>query len=653
MHKQQRRKRLRDSGRRRRVPRISRLRISIGMKLAIGFGIVIALMIATVGIGFNGLGKVVETYEQEALRIAEVSRRVERMEKFVVIQGAAVANYIAFGNDQYVDEFEAAGDRVVRTADGLRGMLAPDEGHDLLDRIERTQQMYSQQVQPIFTGFISSDDPVFRQVADSMERSRQQLVEAMTEMVAFQTLRLANVRQAAQVADAQLRSVMSVVAIVALVVAIVLAIAINRVIAGPVRQTAVAAQRLAQGDLTVPALIVNSRDESEEMAGAFNEMLRTWREVMHQIRRTSSGLLDGGQALLTVSREATEATAQIATAVADVAQGAGDQVNQVQQTHTAMVRLQEAIEQIASGAQEQMRQANATTASLQRMSETIEHVSRSAREVAEASGEGAERARHGEAAVERMTDGMERIRVSSGRVAERITELGEYSRQIGQIVDIISGIAEQTNMLALNAAIEAARAGEHGRGFGVVAEEVRQLAERSAASTRQIGTLVGNIQTAVEAAVHDMEDGTTQVGAGAELAGETREALASIMVAIQRTDELARTISEAAEQMALDGPAMLADMADMVSVIEQNRSATGEMAASSEQVMQAMNEVARISEGTAAGTEQVSASTEEVNAAATEVESAVRMVTDNAEQLEKLVQRFTLEDTVRGHGTGD
>src|SRR5690625_5154367 len=220
MHKKQRRKRPRSSGRRGSAPRISRLRMSIGMKLAIGFGIVIALMIATVGIGFNGLSNVVQTYEEEALRIAEVSRRVERMEKFVIHQVAAVANYITFGNDASGDEFEAGADRVVRTADGLRGLLAADEGHDLLDRIERTQQMYSQQVQPIFTGFISADDPVFRQIADSMERSRGQLMEAMTEMVAFQTLGLANVREKARAADAQLRSVMGVVALVALVVAV-------------------------------------------------------------------------------------------------------------------------------------------------------------------------------------------------------------------------------------------------------------------------------------------------------------------------------------------------------------------------------------------------------------------------------------------------
>lgn len=61
---------------------------------------------------------------------------------------------------------------------------------------------------------------------------------------------------------------------------------------------------------------------------------------------------------------------------------------------------------------------------------------------------------------------------------------------MAEIITTIEGIVFQTNILALNAAVEAARAGEQDRGSVAVVSEVQVLVQRSAASAKEIKTLI-------------------------------------------------------------------------------------------------------------------------------------------------------------------
>ena len=104
----------------------------------------------------------------------------------------------------------------------------------------------------------------------------------------------------------------------------------------------------------------------------------------------------------------------------------------------------------------------------------------------------------------RVRDVAEQGASAMGQAVTTVEGIQKSAQQMNEIIGVIDSLAFQTNILALNAAVEAARAGEQGRGFAVVASEVRNLAQRSAASAKEIRSLI-------EASRRQVETGAAQI----------------------------------------------------------------------------------------------------------------------------------------------
>ncbi|MCP4177656.1 MAG: PAS domain-containing protein, partial [bacterium] len=135
----------------------------------------------------------------------------------------------------------------------------------------------------------------------------------------------------------------------------------------------------------------------------------------------------------------------------------------------------------------------------------------------------------GKKATEDTIYGILKIKEEMASIAESTIKLGEQTQNIGEIISSVNGLADQSNLLSVNASIEAAKAGEYGKGFAVVAREVKALADQSKSATKQINSILTDIQKATSSAVMATERGTNAVASGQELsatAGETITLLA-------------------------------------------------------------------------------------------------------------------------------
>ncbi|MBK8946120.1 MAG: HAMP domain-containing protein [Ignavibacteriae bacterium] len=217
-------------------------------------------------------------------------------------------------------------------------------------------------------------------------------------------------------------------------------------------------------------------------------------------------------------------------------------------TASASNQIASSAEEMTAGVQEQSSQIDEVASAIEEMASTIIQTTRNASSALEYSQKSGSLAKNGGEVVKQTVEGMNEIADIVSQTSTTIKELGKSSNQIGEIIQVIDDIADQTNLLALNAAIEAARAGEQGRGFAVVADEVRKLAERTTTATKEIATMIKQIQKDTNNAVESIESGTKVVENGKELANKAIISLKEIIESTNETKDVINLVAAASEQ---------------------------------------------------------------------------------------------------------
>jgi methyl-accepting chemotaxis protein len=349
----------------------------------------------------------------------------------------------------------------------------------------------------------------------------------------------------------------------------------------PLKTLTKAAMQVSSGNLEA-SVDINTNDEVEVLAKAFNRMVGNIRQSLEEIKRTSRAeemarKAEQARKELQVQQEYLEnAARQILQAmetfsegdlnvmlphsenndvIAKIYAGFNTTVFRISQLIDYVIRaahstadvsanISDNAQEMSNGTDLQLHQIDEICREIVSMATVVNESTIQATNAALVSEEASKDAHQGGQVVSEAITGMNAIANVVNESVTTVQALGRSSKQIGEVIQVIEEIADQTNLLALNAAIEAARAGDQGRGFAVVADEVRKLAERTQKATKEIATMILQIQRDTQQVVKSMQASSQNVEQGKMSAAKAADALERI---INRTATVAASINQVAD----------------------------------------------------------------------------------------------------------
>jgi methyl-accepting chemotaxis protein len=472
----------------------------VASKLALGFGIVIAMLVAVILTGITSMAKINDaTTEVVDDRYPKVRSSME-MQRNTLNVGRLMRNMLlnedAVQRQKSLDGIEAARASNNKILDTLDPVVKTPRGRQVLDLIHADRKAMAVIYDEFFRLVRVDTTQAKAYLYSDFVPANDQLIKHLEEFAAFQTELMGKSRQRATEAFDSARIIMIAAGAAALVVAMLLGYLITRSLlrqlGGEPAYAAEVVTRVAAGDLTVA--VVTKPGDTTSMLAAIRGMTEKLSQIISEVRSNADALSSASEEI--------SATAQ------SMSQAASEQAASVEETSASMEQMSASIAQNTENA--------------------------------------------------KVTDGMAgKASREAGEGGQAVKETVQAMKTIAEKIGIVDDIAYQTNLLALNAAIEAARAGEHGKGFAVVAAEVRKLAERSQVAAQEIGQVAktsvslaeraGSLLDEIVPSIAKTSDLVQEIAAASE---EQTSGVGQISTAMNQLSEITQQSASSSEELA-------------------------------------------------------------------------------------------------------
>ncbi|MCY8472239.1 methyl-accepting chemotaxis protein [Bacillus halotolerans] len=553
------------------------MRLTISRKFSLVFLTLILINLLIGGIGAFNMQHIIKKTDEINTKWIDGIKEITSINYLTEHLSSKEKDFLIYTDKDKMDTLEQDMNQILKDIneklDNYEKTISNDKERSIFEQLKTEVNSYTNIHNQILESGRTNDIDKARGLLVQTEASFEDMKKSITELVDFNKEGSNTaVKETKDVYDKGLIYTALLLA-ASIVISICIWLYINRSIVKPIIRMKSSANEIAEGNLSNDIEPLASKDELGDLNEALQKMVGNLRDIVGYSKEISTRVLSSSQVLTTATNE----------------------------TRTGSRHITETMNEMAEGSEQQAQDAVTIAESMNEFTESIDKAYNHGMTISDTSQNVLELAVNGNENMDTSVQQMKTIYHIVQEAVHKVRSLEQHSQDINKLVQVINGIAEQTNLLSLNAAIEAARAGESGKGFAVVAEEVRKLADGVSDSVQDITKIVGGTQQEINTVIQYLESSFTEVEKGTENLTDTGQAMQNIKQSVTYVADSIKEVTDGLKQLTNQSITINQSIENIASVseesaagIEETFSITEQSAHSMDQVLQNAEELERL-----------------------------------------------------------
>ncbi|MEC1673015.1 HAMP domain-containing methyl-accepting chemotaxis protein [Bacillus mojavensis] len=553
------------------------MRLTISRKFSLVFLTLILINLLIGGIGAFNMQHIIKKTDEINTKWIDGIKEITSINYLTEHLSSTEKDFLIYTDKDKMDTLEQDMNQILKDIneklDNYEKTISNDKERSIFEQLKTEVNSYTNIHNQILESGRTNDIDKARGLLVQTEASFEDMKKSITELVDFN-------KEGSNTAVKETKGVYykgliytALLLAASIVISICIWLYINRSIVKPIIRMKSSANEIAEGNLSNDIEPLASKDELGDLNEALQKMVGNLRDIVGYSKEISTRVLSSSQVLTTATNE----------------------------TRTGSRHITETMNEMAEGSEQQAQDAVTIAESMNEFTESIDKAYNHGMTISDTSQNVLELAVNGNENMNTSVQQMNTINHIVQEAVHKVRSLEQHSQDINKLVQVINGIAEQTNLLSLNAAIEAARAGESGKGFAVVAEEVRKLADGVSDSVQDITKIVGGTQQEINTVIQYLESSFTEVEKGTENLTDTGQAMQNIKQSVTYVADSIKEVTDGLKQLTNQSITINQSIENIASVseesaagIEETFSITEQSAHSMDQVLQNAEELERL-----------------------------------------------------------